>query len=1357
MPEHEAGVRGIVRRILAGGGSHPPPDPGKAFAGSGLEALVAVERRSGARLVAGPGPGARPELADAETGGLGTALGLALGGERVALFVAAEELDSGRLELAEAVARRAPLLIYAVGSQRAARAAAAAGATTWVPASVAEAVDLAVALRRFVEDALGLAVVVLDGPGLAEAVQEAWLPEPSPLARHLGHPADEVHSAGPAQEALFGRHRRRVPRWHDAGRFLRLGGEPGAWGAAPSRAAAEVLFGSTLAAHLETALAAATAATGRALPALVGRRLSRPDLGLVAAGPLAETAAAVAEQLRDGGLRVAVFGVHRWSPFPGAELGELAASCPRLAVLERVGEGAGEGPLGAAVARALAATPRAVDVATLEVAGDRVSVRGGELAAACRDLAASGRTKVVLGLAGGATDQEGPRRRALHDELAREAPGLDALAVRADAGTVDPRPPGSRTLVIVGAPGGGAFAADLARLIHGLAGGHLRCRAVEPAAAGRESLRRIVWSTEVVAEPGDGLPADVVALIDPAAAELPALAPGGTLLAALPLPALPPRVLERAAAREIEILGLGAQATEPEALHHERWLGRLIAAFGRRGAGELKVRRLRAERENQLLAVPVEERERRLDALASGFEELERALMAPRPAVTAAASQASAAVPLALAQTLAAPREGEGLGDPARFYDLAGRPAAEGLGGRILPDPTLAVLALPACSAPLGARAAELPELDASRCTGCGECWTLCPHSAIEVRVLSPTALLEHAFERAGRSVEPLRRFGSRIAARVSERTGEVRGGAAAELLDHAVAAVVADARVPEERRQGLDAARSALIAALGPLALIATEVFHGEPERAARGGGELATLALDPDRCTGCGICVAACEPGALTALATAGERVELGRRAAAAVAALPPTAPATVERARADARVGALAGALLAEAARRPLAGFDGAEAGSGPRLAARQALGSLAFHLEARRSGVVAAIDETAERLTAAIHEALAGAVPDRDLGALARGLDEVERPTADLADVVARLTGAVEGERVDVPRLRRLVEVARAVGDLRQKLHSGESGSGRAPVSVVVGRGPALGWARRFPDNPFGVPATVAVGSALELARGLALAEADRAVAEASVLRRAAVELERPGEAVALADALAGLAWEDLSEEERALATPVAVLIDETAEPSAAAELLRLTAGELPVAIVSLVPLPVVGAEPSAYSALAFAIPAGIVAHATVAAGEPLDAAAVAFAARSGGALIRVLAPSPEREGIRPTEIQGRARGVVEAREFPLGCRVAAVHPAAAAPRVDPSAEAAAIERRHAAELAEAELRHRAELAGLEHETRRRLAAAARERLLELAARHRSQSPEPPQPPQQPEPPQPPEPAEAREVS
>ncbi len=77
--------------------------------------------------------------------------------------------------------------------------------------------------------------------------------------------------------------------------------------------------------------------------------------------------------------------------------------------------------------------------------------------------------------------------------------------------------------------------------------------------------------------------------------------------------------------------------------------------------------------------------------------------------------------------------------------------------------------------------------------------------------------------------------------------------------------------------------------------------------------------------------------------------------------------------------------------------------------------------------------------------------------------------------------------------------------------------------------------------------------------------------------------------------------------------------------------------------------------------------------------------------------------------------------------MEAREFPLGCRIAAAPSTPTALRVDPFAAREARAAELEAELAALAERHRTELSGLEVELRHRLAERARTRLLELAAR------------------------------
>ncbi len=1307
MSELGSKAKRLLQRALAGREAQVAPVPGRSFAGTGVEALALLEREAGARLVTGEALAGRAELVGAERGGLATALGLALGGVRTAAFLTGRELAEASTLLEEAVTRRAPLVVHVAGDAlEAGRAGTEAGAVVLVPKTVAEAIDRAVAARRFAEDALAVAVLALDGPALAFAVQEAWQPGVEALARRLGSPADEVPAATPAQARLFGEHRRRAPRWHDSGRAQRLGGEPGPLAAAAASAARQVFFDGERLEPLAAALAGVAVLTGRHLAPVSGRHLARVDLGIVASGPAIETAEALVEPLRAAGLKIGVIGVHRLAPFPALELAELARGCQRLAVIERLAS-PGEGELARQVELALVGSESRPLITSLRVPGDEATLAAPALAAAFRTAAKGTRPRAIVGLARPDGDDQYPRRRALHDELARDYPLLAGLGaapgapIAAEAGGV--------TLALVGVDP--EFASDAARLLLTAAGGHLRSRIGRaPVAAGFAAVDSLTWSTTPVDDPGDAAPADVVIAPTGLTSPLPLLAATATLLS----PGAPP-------AGVAGLVLANLDPAEPPALARERWLGGLVATLARRGALELTPRQLRSARAAELGALSEAARDARLAALEAGFAgvtESERAV--------AAAAAPAPVPPVALATRLARPAGQGELGEAAPFWHQTGLPIREGNGDRLWPHPALAVGALPAYSAPLGARGAALPRFEPALCTGCGACWSLCPHSAIGTRVQAPAALLERALESAGRAgtnAEVLRRFVGKLAAEWGRGIQEAGGGHAGPHLAAAGERVLAGAGLDAERSAAARAALAAVRAQLDPLDLVATDILYSEAEGVARGTGELLALAVDPDRCAGCGLCADVCEPLALVMAPRVPEAAESGRQTATALAALPDTAPATIARARNDERVGLLAGALLGAAAVRPLAGPDAAPAGSGPRLAVRIALGSIAHHRSPLGAAVAARVEELRDGLAAEVHLQLARTLPDSDLAALAAGLDRIDAPAAALPALAEKLAGAVATESLDVPRMRRLVDAARAVADLGARVTEGH----RAPLTVVVGPGPALAWARRFPDDPFGVPATVAAEAPLALARGLALAEVERAVAEARVLRRARLELDRPGEAVAGGDALAALAWRDLDATERALAAPVVALIDESMGAEELARGLDLLASDLPVAIVTIATAPDLG-RPNAWTALGFAAPAGVVAHATVAHGEVVDEAAQRFAGARGALLLRLLAPASGREPSAAAEILSRARGAVEAREFPLGCRTPAAL-TTTAPRVDPLAENAEREREHAAALAALETAHGAEIARLEADLRQRLAERARARMLELVARGR----------------------------
>jgi ferredoxin len=744
----------------------------------------------------------------------------------------------------------------------------------------------------------------------------------------------------------------------------------------------------------------------------------------------------------------------------------------------------------------------------------------------------------------------------------------------------------------------------------------------------------------------------------------------------------------------------------PAHLLAERLLGGALGALCRDGRVAATPRRLTALRGEALGAASIADREERLAAFAAGLAEPAAAASAP-PAPTAAPPAAG-----------------------GELWDQVAVLCAEGASDRVTADPLL-VGPLPAASAALrdaGRARSLLPLLRPETCTACGACWAACPQGAIGAWVVPPRAVLEHGLVLArdhGGNPEPLRPLLSRLATALDSEVVRQGGGAAGPLLDAAFGAVAAGGGLPPPRLEAARAAFALLQPALAALPLIRL----GAPAAAA-GEGELLVLAVDPWTCDGCGLCVAECAPGALTARHGPAPSATVAG-ALRAAAGLPAPAPASLERLARAQEPGPVAAALLDPAAGRLLRG-GGPPEGAGDRLALRQLLALASLELGPRRHRAAEAAAALADSLRREVRELLARALPDGD--GLAVALAALDRPEAALAEVLAPLGGPAAGEPLPVARLRRLAELGREVGALAARLPE------RAPLGVVLG-GETAARVASFPWNSFAVP-VVASGGAdpAAVAGGVAAASTAAAVAEARTLRLARLELERPGEAAHAAATLADLAWPDLEADERALCSPWVLVLDEEAVATSAGALHELLDGTLPVKVALLADPRLAHDHRSAAAfkphAMAPALLRQLVAttdgppvgQASPAAPVELTAAVAAAFGDSGPALLRLHAPRAARHGAAPAATLALARQALAAGDFRPLSRAAG--PDDAAELLARVTALVADRERLSGEVSALAARLGGEPERLRQASRLELAREARGRLLGLLARRRA---------------------------
>lgn len=1250
-------------------------------------------------------------------GMLSAAMGLALSGNRASAFLSAADLALDRDLLSMAAGRRLPLVLHlgnrALGGHattlgsghEAVHLAADSGCLVLTAVNVQEAVDFTLLARRVAEQALTSAVVSLDGECTALAMQDVHLLPSALVEEFLGKPGDLIPTPNTTQQLLFGATRRRVPRWHNPDRPVMLGGlqPPEVWGM--GHAAGRAYFDTYLTESLDEAFEAFAGVTGRRHQRVSAHRVADAPLILVAQGAAVEVAEAVADHLRaQHRTKVGVIGVRCLSPFPGAQISQLLGRAARVCVLERTDTPLAEDPpllreLRAALDRStenarfgeqvhpgyrpLREKQRPRVHSALYGLGGQL-LRGVDLVTLCRKIETLVQSRVYLGMQFLPNASAYPKRQVLLDRLRRSHPDLAALGFRVSGPGVDLRPDGALTVTIHRLSGGqgSGLAAVLATLLQRVAGGGLRCRSTLSSDPwGAPCIDRITAASEGLRDPGDEALEDLVLVNDDAL--LPrlesgsSLAPGGRLLIHSALPdevlwaRLPGTVRTALKDGRAQLYRL---ASPSDATSLDDYLaGAVCSVLLDSGLLDITRRRLVAGH-GEALQRDVADIRQHLGAFETGLD-------AARRIETAGFALQSPDAPAPdVDEAPALVRNVGSLDDTydslPRFWDQVGVLYKNDDSNELAPDPYLAVGAVPPRTAGFRDQSAlrrQLPSLDPNLCTGCGDCWTFCPDSAINALALSPARLIDAGIRSA--RLDVLRPLASKLAAAMTGlcRDPATRKPTAGELLREAYAGLKDKLPFPAQKKQAIQAGMERLITDLGCLPLAATGPMFDEPEALARGSGELLALSIDPMACKACGLCVRACEPRALTLVRQGSTTLDSVRQIREVWEGMPNTEPATIERLQGHPTVGSSAALQLSRSAAQVIAGGDGAEPGSGAKLALRLVLATFEARQAPHFRQFEKQVKASRDRILRLIRDLLAEALPADDMEALSRGLEGMDARQAELGEFLGEAEQDITSG-VDTTRLRRLVDLAKALADLAWRLAQGRQGLGRAHTGLVLSATGAAGWTLAFPHNPFAGPVTWdASGDGAMLAAGLLEGQLRRATEDLILMRKASVELDRPEDAGRLCSDLERLSWRALTDDERVLC-PSLLLAgqDGLLGGRGLGQLLQMLGSDLPIRVLLLADLDLGLAGPGGHDTedttvdapgidlglLAMAQRDTCIAQTSLGASQHLaESVEMALAAR-GPAVLHIHAPSPARHGYATDLTLQRARTAVDARAFPL---------------------------------------------------------------------------------------------------
>jgi pyruvate-ferredoxin/flavodoxin oxidoreductase len=972
---------------------------------------------------------------------------------------------------------------------------------------VQEIADLTLIAHRIAELSLTPGISAQDGFLTSHVIETVRVPEPELIREYLGDPADTIDSPTPAQRLMFGARRRRIPALFDYDYPAMLGTVQNQESYAQGVAAQRPFYFDHLPELADRAMAEYAALTGRRYARAAGYRIDDAEYVLAGQGSVVCNMEAVADWLRSArGVRVGVLNLTMFRPFPADLVVQLLRGCRGVTVCERTDQPlAADPPL---LREIRASLGRAVENGRAAAAGRTVALphagipaigpdevpecyaagfgfgsrdlQPGDIVAAVDNMLPGGRGRrhFYLGIDFIRPNTRLPKLQIWQERLLDAYPDIGERALPS-AGAVNLLPDRCIALRIHSVGGWGAITMgkNIALTAFELAGLHVKAnpkygseKKGQPTtfyatlSRERNRLNGELRFVNVVLSPD----ANVFRHSSPIAG----LADGGVFVLQSDLApadawsAIPAWARQHIRDRGIRVFVLdgfriaGAEATDPE-LRYRMQGAAFMGAF-------FRVAPLAAQEnlgEDQIFAGIRSQLERKfgklgdhvvadnLRAIRRGWDEVVELDTSVAVTDVAAAGTGVPRIPSAMAVAAQA-----GVADPVRFFEQVC--ALGSMGQDPIADPFAAVSAMPALSSSVrdmtGIRF-EVPEFLPDRCTGCAQCWTQCPDSAIPGLVNSVEDLIDAGIRAAastGAAVDRLRSVAKPLAKQTHRIVDSAGFGSFGDAVNTAYEALVGKLGWEPDRRAALDAEFAAVQPILARYPVARTAPFYDLPESRQKGTGGLLSVIINPETCKGCNICVDVCPEDALIAIHQTDEVVTRLRENWEFWKLLPDTDDRFINIANLEEGIGALPSLLLKKRNYLSMAGGDGACMGCGEKTAVHLVTATIEALMQPRVGAFVGRLDR------------LLQALDSRARSLLSADIDLDSVTDAVLPDL---RIGAVQRAE-----LQRITQSIRALRDLRWRYTDGPSGRGRASVGITNATGCSSVWASTYPYNPYPFP-------------------------------------------------------------------------------------------------------------------------------------------------------------------------------------------------------------------------------------------------------------------------------------------
>jgi Pyruvate/2-oxoacid:ferredoxin oxidoreductase delta subunit len=482
--------------------------------------------------------------------------------------------------------------------------------------------------------------------------------------------------------------------------------------------------------------------------------------------------------------------------------------------------------------------------------------------------------------------------------------------------------------------------------------------------------------------------------------------------------------------------------------------------------------------------------------------------------------------------------------DTALFYDH--------VNSELVADPFQAIPIMPPATADFGLNVGNrknVPVFEPHHCTGCGNCLVECPHSALPSLALNLEDILKKGVQLARNQghiiaqIVPLQKGWVKAACNeINERKSEI--SQLKDFLPQAFKVLTSQMQMDGEKLEIVSKEMASIVETIGEFPIAVTDKFFSERNIIENGSGELFSLAVNLNACTGCGLCAEVCDEKAIVMNLPTMAVEENLHRSFNLLEQLPDTSGNTIARMIDDHNYSSLAAISLSRNYYHSLSGGSSNEHASSLKTLLHNVLNTLEFIVQPKYLRLKKIIAEDIESLSGNIKKELADSFPSGNLSELTGAIEKTSGVKINIDDILKKWSNKEHLKSIEKSALQRKIDMVKSLTDLSNLISAGISGIGRSRYAIVLDS--SLAEMGAYPWNNFTSPVTLFDGSSPELAMGILEGQIRNILDNLKLIRKAKLEIQNKYNPVLHDAQIAGLSWRDLTEDEKGMVPPVLVI-------------------------------------------------------------------------------------------------------------------------------------------------------------------------------------------------------------------